>query len=252
MKNKILVPAAALLVLLGLFYLLAAYQTPILMYHSIGLDSCENKLCVSPSSFDRQMKFLAKSGYKPLRFSDYIEYRKKGRRPPWGSVVVTFDYGYADNYTYAYPILKKNKVPTAIFMAEALVGTEGMLSEEQLREMDKDDLVEIGSHGLGIPLLAESDWETMRQNLLNAHARLEEILNKKVKFFCYSGTYSKQEKKLIRSARFEAACATQDVEKSELNDLYAVQRIRISRSSDSLVDFWFRVSGYYNFFRNRN
>lgn len=42
-----------------------------------------------------------------------------------GKVAITFDDGYVDNFEYAYPILKKHKIPVSIFLTTAFVGTSG-------------------------------------------------------------------------------------------------------------------------------
>jgi peptidoglycan/xylan/chitin deacetylase (PgdA/CDA1 family) len=54
---------------------------------------------------------------KPLSLETAILYIKQKKPFPPRSTVITFDDGYADNYTHAYPILKKYNVPATIFIS---------------------------------------------------------------------------------------------------------------------------------------
>jgi peptidoglycan/xylan/chitin deacetylase (PgdA/CDA1 family) len=46
-----------------------------------------------------------------------------GTTPPGTSVLITFDDGYLDNYTVAYPILKSYGIPAAFFLPTAFIGS---------------------------------------------------------------------------------------------------------------------------------
>src|SRR3989344_3511264 len=87
----------------------------VLLYHRIlDPDIDVRLLCVSPDRFDSQMKYIKEHyfvySYKSF-FEDLLrgEFRKR-------SVLVTIDDGYADNYAYAYRILKKYSLPAVMFI----------------------------------------------------------------------------------------------------------------------------------------
>ena len=48
---------------------------------------------------------------------------QQGKSLPEKAVVITFDDGYKDNYLYAYPILKKHRIPATIFLATGHIDT---------------------------------------------------------------------------------------------------------------------------------
>lgn len=79
-----------------------------------------DELRVSPECFE---EFLRKQQQR-LEFISIDEVpermanQKKGGKP-FG--VITFDDGYEDNYTYAYPILKKHGIPFTIYVSINLV-----------------------------------------------------------------------------------------------------------------------------------
>ncbi|MGO4076030.1 polysaccharide deacetylase family protein, partial [Staphylococcus aureus] len=55
--------------------------------------------------------------------------------PSKKSVLITFDDGYTDNYTKAFPILKQYEMKATIFMIEQSIGRPNHLTDEQMDEM---------------------------------------------------------------------------------------------------------------------
>jgi peptidoglycan/xylan/chitin deacetylase (PgdA/CDA1 family) len=56
-----------------------------------------------------------------------INYRNMGKGYPENAVVLTFDDGYRDNYTAAFPLLKKYGVPASVFLSVEAVENGGTL-----------------------------------------------------------------------------------------------------------------------------
>ena len=77
---------------------LVSFDTKILAFHT-----------VNPNCFEQQIKHLVKY-YKIIPLSEIFSKNKK-------SIILTFDDGYKNNLEYAYPILKKYKVPATLFIA---------------------------------------------------------------------------------------------------------------------------------------
>ncbi len=97
--------------------------TVILCYHSINdLNNSKifNPNIVGAENFLKQIKFLRKY-YNVLSLEYFIKNHKKltDRR----NVIITFDDGYKDNFTVAYPVLKKYKLPATIFLATDFINT---------------------------------------------------------------------------------------------------------------------------------
>jgi peptidoglycan/xylan/chitin deacetylase (PgdA/CDA1 family) len=76
------------------------------MYHHVReystLDIAAQNISVSPSEFRAQMKFLYENEYNVITSRDIDE-----DRVPCKSVMITFDDGYYDVFTQAYPIMKE-------------------------------------------------------------------------------------------------------------------------------------------------
>jgi peptidoglycan/xylan/chitin deacetylase (PgdA/CDA1 family) len=77
-----------------------------LMYHHVrpyvDLDSTAKNISVSPEEFRTQMKFLHDNKYVSITSRDIHE-----GTVPCKSVMITFDDGYHDVFTQAYPIMKQ-------------------------------------------------------------------------------------------------------------------------------------------------
>lgn len=87
-----------------------------LLYHRVNeLDRDINLLAVSTDNFYAQMSWL-KENYQIVRFEeDWNQLHED-------AVCITFDDGYADNFTKALPILKELKIPATVFMCTGNIG----------------------------------------------------------------------------------------------------------------------------------
>lgn len=77
---------------------------------------------ISARRFDGHMRFL-RERLRPMPLAEIAERIHQGRPLPTGAVAVTFDDGYRDNYTAAYPVLTRHRVPATVFVVTDLVGT---------------------------------------------------------------------------------------------------------------------------------
>ncbi|MBU1045283.1 MAG: polysaccharide deacetylase family protein [Candidatus Omnitrophica bacterium] len=233
-------------------YVNNSYTVPVLMYHSINTDSANSRLIVSPDSFKKQMNFLKERNFNFISLDEYVELLKNGKTPIKKSVVITFDDGYADNYLYAFPVLKEFNIPATVFIVTDWVNNENMLDWSQIKEMKNSNLVEIGSHSITHDMLTEMPKVAMIREINQSKEILEKTLDAPIRFFGYpTGAHSEFIKEITKIAGYKAACATSVDKRTALNDLFAIRRIRISHSADNLFIFSAQVSGYYNFLKDR-
>ncbi len=66
--------------------------------------------------FAAQMAYV-REHYRPATFETVIAHLDRGEQPPRGTVIVTFDDGFADNYENAFPVLRSLGMPATIFLA---------------------------------------------------------------------------------------------------------------------------------------
>ncbi len=250
---KKIIPAIIFVLIIGfVVYLKSVYSVPVLMYHRIDTNGEESRLSVAPKSFERQMDFLKQRNYQFLTLGEYIDLLKSGKKPEKKSVVITFDDGYADNYTAAYPVLKKYGIPATIFVVVDWVGKKGMISWPQLEELSNSVLIEIANHSLTHRELQKLDTKEVVREIKESKHILESRLGKRVDHFCYPcGFFNSLVKETLKTVGYKGACATHPGKEIALDDVFAIRRIRISRSADNLFIFWVQVSGYYTFFKDR-
>jgi peptidoglycan/xylan/chitin deacetylase (PgdA/CDA1 family) len=90
------------------------------MYHRVEtLPGYPFPLAVTPENFDAQMAYI-RHFCRPMRLSEMVEAVRQGRVPR-AAIAVTFDDGYLDNLTHAFPVLKKYQIPATIFVSSGQI-----------------------------------------------------------------------------------------------------------------------------------
>lgn len=164
---------------------------PILYYHSIGKEA-GNELRVPAEEFEAHLKFLQQAGYHSITLEELYQYFYEGRELPKKPFAITFDDGYADNYSNAFPIAKKYGFTGTIFMVTGWIDGEGYLTKEQLRKMSKEGW-QIEAHTLSHPKLNELTAKQVENELRKSKRQLEELLNHPVDYLAYPfGNYTEQ------------------------------------------------------------
>lgn len=131
---------------------------------------------------------------------------------------LTFDDGYLDTYTVAYPLLSRLEVPFCIYMTcDFYHGTATpnwdnnakMMNVEQLLEMSRSPLCTIGAHSCSHPRLSKLSAEEQRSELLECKNDLEQLLGEEIRHLAYPhGDYNKTTIKIASELGFATAVTT--------------------------------------------
>ena len=108
-------------------------QIVILTYHRIG--PYNNTWLLPPTStsdFEKQMKYLSKT-HKIIPLNNLAETLQEEKSSNEKLAIVTFDDGYKDSYLYAYPVLKKYKIPATIFLITGHIGKGDLFWFDKIR-----------------------------------------------------------------------------------------------------------------------
>lgn len=208
-------------------------RAAILMYHSVT-PGREYFFSVTPEEFEAQMDYLVKKGKKVVPLRSLVE-KMKRNEPLNGEIVLTFDDGYKDNYTSAFPIMKRLGLPATIFITTDLIGgVDGrripMLSEDEIREMHGSGLIDIEPHSMTHPKLAKQTPENMRKELEGSKRALEQLLGKKCDFFAYPyGSFNDATLEVTRSLGFDAAVTVVEGTVGVGDDLFMLKRNSIDQ-----------------------
>ena len=95
---------------------------PILVYYSFRQSSVEDNNATSILEFEYSIKSLLEQGYKPISLKDLYKTRRRKAIIDAKSLCIVFKGGYLDNYTFAFPIIKKYNIHVDIFVATQLMG----------------------------------------------------------------------------------------------------------------------------------
>jgi len=223
---------------------------PILMYHNIDQNWEKSKISVSPQSFEKQMRFLVRNRYNIVSLDKLAGMLKSDKKIPYKTVAVTFDDGYENNYTNAFPVLKRYNIPATIFVVIDKIGKEGYLTWEQIEEM-AGNKIEIGSHTLSECYLPDiKDSARLKREIYGSRRLLKERIPEAGDFIAYcSGGFNKDIRQMVIDAGYDGACATNPGKAYPDDDIYALKRLRISRTSDNLFVFWIEASGFYTWIK---
>lgn len=214
---------------------------PVLNYHSIGKEP-DNSLVLDPDKFAKQMEYLSAEGYTPLTLSDFTQMLEKKKMPPAKPVLLTFDDGYADNYQLAMPVLKKYGFHAALFMSPGLVGQEGYLNWEQVKEMHEAGW-DIEPHGLTHSNLAMLKEAEQRYEITEARRQIEERLGVKADIFCYPyGQYNKTTLAILKREGFRYAFTIKQGRATSSQPPLELKRIYVN-GKDSLAEWIRKLSG---------
>ncbi len=86
----------------------------ILCYHRVGTEGVPVFSRLEPGVFEKQMRYLKKH-YRIVPLGELCRELKDGGtvRP---TLAITFDDGYRDLYTHAFPVLRKYEIPATIYL----------------------------------------------------------------------------------------------------------------------------------------
>lgn len=273
----------------------------VLIYHRV-LPAPDPMLPSEPdaATFAQQMDLLAQN-FVVLPLREGVARLRQGQLPA-RAVCITFDDGYANNFTVALPILRERALPATVFVAPAyldggcmfndmifeacraapeeldladfgmgqlsLAGaperiraaqqivdqwkylprqerqqraeqlaervgaaphTGLMMTEQQVARMPHEG-IEIGAHTMTHPILARTQPDEARDEIVRSRRRLEDIIGAPVFSFAYPNgkpgrDYAREHVNIVREAGFELAVSTSWGTATAQSDPFQIPRI---------------------------
>lgn len=193
----------------------------ILMYHQIGhfapMKAHRSTYC-RVDRFAAQMAWLHRFGYRVLSMDEVLACVKGEMAIPGRAVALTFDDGYENFYEHAWPILQRYRFPAMVYLIAGLVGkpsewfardgraTPPLMSAERIRQLRREGC-DFGGHSVNHVKLAEQDSATIRREVTDCKAMLEDLLGEAVPHFCYPyGSHDMRAVEAVAQAGY--TCAT--------------------------------------------
>ncbi|MFA6078299.1 MAG: polysaccharide deacetylase family protein [Candidatus Omnitrophota bacterium] len=254
-RRNIFLAVAAAVIIVSLFaaaFLANVDEIPVLMYHYVGPVEKGSSLYITPETFKRQMEFLRAYRYNVVSLDKVVSYIEKKEKAPPRTVAITFDDGASNNFSHAYPILKKLSIPATFFVIVDRVGVPGYMDWKELREMSASGIADIGSHSKSHPWLTSLSRDGLRDEIAGSKEILEQKLGVRVKSFCYpGGIFDDRAKAAVRDAGYVVAVATNPAKGNPRRDIYAVKRVKISESAANMFIFWAKTTPLYTWIKDK-
>jgi peptidoglycan/xylan/chitin deacetylase (PgdA/CDA1 family) len=143
-------------------------------------------------------------------------------------VLLTFDDGYADNYTHALPLLKELGLNATLFVSPGTVEDGYFLNWEQITEMHEAGW-DIQPHGMTHPHLPRLKAEDQAHEIVEAKRQIEEQLGTTADIYCYPyGEYNQTTLTILKENGFRYAFTIDQGKTTNKQEAYKLKRVFVS------------------------
>ncbi|MEN6433546.1 MAG: polysaccharide deacetylase family protein [Smithella sp.] len=235
-------------------------NVPILMYHSVS-DEKEKlhpyyHVNTSPAVFYAHMLYLHENNYSVINLQD-LE-KSFDTRDSSKYVVITFDDGFRDFYTNAFPILREYRFPATVFLPTDFIGNKknklrgkNHLTWDQISELSKSGIC-FGSHTVTHPELTSLNNKDIEYEIRQSKIFIEDKIGKTIDAFSYPFKFPDGNKEFIKGFRnilqkhgYRHGVSTRIGTTNKNDDVMFRKRIPVN-TSDDILFFRAKLQGAYN------
>jgi peptidoglycan/xylan/chitin deacetylase (PgdA/CDA1 family)/glycosyltransferase involved in cell wall biosynthesis len=237
----------------------SARRIQVLMYHRVvreAVTGSRHGTWVMAERLASQLESLKRRGMTTITLRDCLAAARGGKPLPRRPVILTFDDGYVDTYTNAFPLLRSHGMTAVVFAVAdpALASNEwdaaqgepsvALMTAEQMREM-ADYGIEFGSHTLTHPRLPDLPADRLDHELRESKRALDSLLGRPVISLAYPyGAVDERVKLAARRAGYQLAVATNSGPIRFGDDPLEIRRVQVLPWSGA-YQFWKRSSPWY-------
>ena len=205
------------------------------MYHRFD----ENKY---PSTNIRTQIFLKhieeinKLNSKFINFQEFKEILKTSIDRNY--ILLTIDDAFSSFYENAWPILKNKKIPFILFVSTQEIGKYGYMSWDQIKEIEKSNLVTIGNHSHSHEYLIDWSDSKIYYDIEASIKIFTENLGYSPQVFSYPfGEYSTNLKQITSNLNFKYAFGQHSGAIDVTKDLLELPRFPINEKYGEIERF---------------
>lgn len=218
-------------------------MVPILMYHYISTppedaDIYRVDLSVTEAAFAEQMAYLRDNGYTTIDLYDLSLAITNQAQLPDKPIILTFDDGYVDNYTNAFPVLSANGQKGVFFVVTEFIdmSREGYVTWDMVEEMAAAGM-RMESHSRTHPDLTTKSRDGLIWEIRGSQETLAAHIGYTPRYFCYpGGDYNEETIAMLQELDFWGAVTTTRGSWHGFDDRFEWRRIRV-RNDTSLAEF---------------
>lgn len=235
---------------------------PILMYHSIAEEDeagvqAYYRTATAPSAFAAQMESLHQAGFSVIGLNEAIR-RFSEPEAAKSSVVITFDDGFRNFYTNAFPILNRHAFTATMFLPTAHIGESRLRFKEkecltwgEVRELQKHG-ISFGSHTVTHRQLHDCDAHSIEEEIVDSKHTIEQKLGCAVQSFSYpyafpetDASFKRKLREELRQAGYENGVCTTVGRPGPASDPFFLKRLPVNSDDDSRL-FRAKLAGSYD------
>jgi peptidoglycan/xylan/chitin deacetylase (PgdA/CDA1 family) len=213
---------------------------PILLFHHIGISpdngpNYTSPYYVPPDRFEDEVRLLRNWDYTAITTSALVGAITRGAKLPPRPILFTFDDANEDNYTNAFPIMKKYGFTGVLYLPYEYIGAPDYLTVDQIKEMAASGW-EIGSHTLTHPLdFLTLSPAAMRAEVVDSRKKLAALLGVPILTFAYPfGDVNSAAGDYVHFAGYIAAMDAKGFTADQgRSNLFALQREEVGGREDA-------------------
>lgn len=235
---------------------------PILMYHSIADEDEAGvhpyyRTATAPTVFAAQMESLHQAGLSVIGLTEAIR-RFSEPEAAKSSVVLTFDDGFQNFCTNAFPILNRYGFTATMFLPTAYIGESRLsfkgkecLSWGEVRDLHREG-ISFGSHTVTHPQLHDCDVHSMKQEIVDSKQTIEQKLGCAAQSFSYPYAFPETDasfkgrfREQLRQAGYENGVCTTVGRPGPASDPFFLKRLPVNSDDDARL-FRAKLAGSYD------
>ena len=203
------------------------------------------------------MRYLHDLGYSTINVAEAVDLLQNGG-PTKKHAVVTFDDGYADFYTQAFPALNRYGFTATVFLPTGYIGTvpvkfkgKDCLTWTEVRELRKYG-ISFGSHTVTHPQLSTLDLSSIKDEIVNSKQTIEDNLGESVDSFSYpyafpeeNASFTHKLRNTLMNSGYNQGVSTRIGLARLGEDRYFLKRLPMN-TLDDLALFSAKLSGGYD------
>lgn len=207
----------------------------ILTYYSI--DNSGSAISTSPVLFSQHLRYLKEKHFNVITLSQGLKLLQ-GHEPTDKKVVLTFDDGYENFHSRAFPLLSQYHFPACVFLVTRYVGrdsswdkkskapTQRLLNWSQIEKLCHSG-IEFGSKSLTHRDLTRISIDEVREEVEESKRMIEEHIGKGVHLFAYPyGLYNSTVRDMVRK-HYDAAVGGNVAEATDKEDPFDLSRVDV-------------------------
>lgn len=209
------------------------YFVPILMYHHIRINPKPNNpvwesLNVKPTDLENELNYLSTHNYHTISLDDLYDAMVNQKSLPQNPIILSFDDGYKNFYENAFPLLKKYKMKATEFVITQVETAPAYLSWDQILELDRSGLIEIGAHTQHHPYLTDLTATSINNEIEGSKKDIEMHTGHPIHWFAYPyGVYNNYIISEVQKLGFLGAVSTNYSPVQNKEKLFVMPRIMV-------------------------